>query len=171
MNVIFYLGFGVTFICLLVRTLFHIREFRKGPYENPKKMYRLFSITTFFFWCGWFCMSCWDPVRMKFPGWVTFIGLGLFVIGVVFVVLSHLKIKGFQSGTLIHSGVYAKFRHPMYLGFILWFIGFPLFMKALITLLSAVLWIPQILYWKVCEEKELEEKYSDYKEYKKRTWF
>jgi len=44
-------------------------------------------------------------------------------------------------------------------------------MKASITLLSSVLWIPQLLYWKVCEEKELEVKYSDYKEYKKRTWF
>ena len=59
----------------------------------------------------------------------------------------------------------------MYLGFIIWIIGLPVFMNALFTLASAVIWIPQILYWKNSEEKQLEVKYRDYQEYKKRTWF
>jgi len=27
------------------------------------------------------------------------------------------------------------------------------------------------MYWKVLEEKELEKKYKEYREYKKKTWF
>ena len=116
-------------------------------------------------------MSFCDPIRMDIPGWVTYAGLILFTIGVVFAVLSHIKIKEFESGKLIRKGIYSKVRHPMYLGFILWFIGFPLLMKAFITLISSVLWIPQILYWMICEEKEMEEKYGNYADYKKETWF
>ena len=59
----------------------------------------------------------------------------------------------------------------MYLGFILWVIGFPIFMEGLATLASGVLWTAFFMYWKILEEKELEEKYEEYKEYKKITWF
>ncbi len=171
MNTIFYISFSISFICLLVRTVFHLRDRRQGRGKDHKKVNLLFSITMFFFWFTWFSMSFFDPIRMDISSWFTCTGLTMFTFGVVFVVLSHIKIKGFESGKLIRKGIYSKFRHPMYLGFILWIIGFPLFMKAFITLLSSVLWIPQILYWKIYEEKEMEKKYDDYKDYKKETWF
>ena len=50
-------------------------------------------------------------------------------------------------------GVYSKIRHPMYYGFIIWMIDLPIFMNSLFTLASAVIWIPQILYWRTAEEK------------------
>ena len=59
----------------------------------------------------------------------------------------------------------------MYLGFIIWIIGFPVFTNAAFTLASACIWIAHILYWKSSEERQLAEKYQDYQEYKKRTWF
>jgi protein-S-isoprenylcysteine O-methyltransferase Ste14 len=46
-----------------------------------------------------------------------------------------------------------------------------MFMRSLITLASSVIWVPHIIYWKVLEEKDLEEKYEEYREYKKKTWF
>ena len=79
--------------------------------------------------------------------------------------------RGFDSKKLVRTGIYSKIRHPMYLGFILWIIGFPLFMQSFITLASSVIWIPQIMYWKISEESKLEEMYKEYREYKKRTWF
>jgi len=45
------------------------------------------------------------------------------------------------------------------------------FMNALFTLASAAIWIPHILYWRVSEERQLEKKYENYQEYKKKTWF
>jgi protein-S-isoprenylcysteine O-methyltransferase Ste14 len=103
--------------------------------------------------------------------WVKYIGLILFIAGFPLVVLSHLKIGGFRSEKLVTAGIYSKIRHPMYLGFILWIIGFPIFMQSLITLASSVIWISQIMYWKISEERKLKEEYEGYREYKKRTWF
>ena len=76
-----------------------------------------------------------------------------------------------KTNELIKTGIFSKIRHPMYFGFIIWIIGFPIFMNAGFTLASAILWVPQILYWRKSEEKQLENKYEDYEEYKKQAWF
>jgi protein-S-isoprenylcysteine O-methyltransferase Ste14 len=59
----------------------------------------------------------------------------------------------------------------MYLGFIFWLVGLPVYLRSLVGLLSAALWISFIIYWKRLEEEELERKYEGYGEYKKKTWF
>jgi protein-S-isoprenylcysteine O-methyltransferase Ste14 len=113
-----------------------------------------------------------DPVMLTIPLWLRYIGLALFVVGVLLFFLSHTRMGGFEDkGGLVTQGIYARIRNPMYLGFILWIIGFPIFMQSLVTLASAVIWIAHILYWKLLEEKELEKKYEQYSEYKKKTWF
>jgi len=71
----------------------------------------------------------------------------------------------------VTDGIYSKLRHPMYYGFILWILGLPIFMNSPFTLASSVIWIPQLLYWGKSEERELEEKYEEYRDYKKKTWF
>ena len=96
----------------------------------------------------------------------------MFVAGVSFFVMAHGRMRGFEEkGRLTTTGVYAKIRNPMYLGFIIWVIGFPLFLESMLTLASAVFWTAHFLYWKNLEEKELELKFSEYRDYKKRTWF
>lgn len=115
-------------------------------------------------------MSFFDPIKMSIS-LAKYFGLILFLAGLALIILSHIKIEGFESDELITTGVYSKIRHPMYLGFILWIIGFPVFMQSLITLASSVIWIPQIMYWKASEERKLEKKYKEYKEYKKKTLF
>ena len=116
-------------------------------------------------------MSLNDPYRMSLPSWARYIGLAFFIIGVCLVILSHVKIRGQETDKLITAGIYSKIRHPMYLGFIIWIIGLPMFTNAGFTLASAIIWIPHILYWKSSEERQLAKKYKDYQEYKKRTWF
>jgi len=59
----------------------------------------------------------------------------------------------------------------MYLGQMLMAIGVPFFAQGLVTLCLSMIWIAQILYWKVQEERELLAKHPEYEEYKKRTWF
>ncbi|GAB6274434.1 MAG: hypothetical protein STSR0004_12970 [Peptococcaceae bacterium] len=109
---------------------------------------------------------------MNIPDWIRYIGLLLFLTGVFLFIFSHIKLKGFEDkGEIITGGIYSKIRNPMYLGFIIWIIGFPIFMQGLITLASSAIWIPHIMYWKMLEEKELEKKYKEYREYKKKTWF
>jgi protein-S-isoprenylcysteine O-methyltransferase Ste14 len=82
-------------------------------------------------------------------------------------------IKTLESyeGDLITTGIYSKIRHPMYLGFILWSIGFPIFFGALFSFILSFLFIGNILFWRYLEEKELIERFADYQEYKKTTIF
>ena len=167
---IFYIFFTVCFICFLFRTVFNVLYHKKSLVRS-KKLFPVVSIAMFFLWFSWFPMSFWDPIRMELPLCVTYLGLALFIIGIIFVVLSHVKIKGFESKKFVRKGIYSKIRHPMYLGFMLWLIGFPTFTQSLFTLASSVIWIPQILLWEILEEKEMEKKYKDYKQYKKKTWF
>jgi len=128
-------------------------------------------VIMFFLWLSWFLMNFVDPYKMNLPAWLRYIGLALFIIGFVFFIISHMKIKGQESGKLATSGIYSKIRHPMYFGFIIWLIGLPIFTNAAFTLASVVIWIPQILYWRASEERQLEKEHEDYQEYKKKTWF
>ena len=75
------------------------------------------------------------------------------------------------SGDLIQTGLFSITRHPMYLGFIFWIIGYPLFQQAQTALITSMIWILNILFWRKIEEKELERKYNNYIEYKKETLF
>jgi len=60
----------------------------------------------------------------------------------------------------------------MYLGIIFIHVGLPLFFGSMITLLSALIWIPMIILWKHWEEKHLEKKFGEeYLIYKKTTLF
>jgi protein-S-isoprenylcysteine O-methyltransferase Ste14 len=122
-------------------------------------------------WCAWFSMNFSDPLRIAVPLVVRIIGLVLFIIGTVFVILSHIHIPGYGTSQLRTTGMYSKIRHPMYFGFILWLIGFPLFWQSIMTLISAVLWIPAFVSWQIFEEKQLVKKFPEYREYMKKTWF
>ena len=93
--------------------------------------------------------------------------------GFVMFILSTIAKKGFhESEHLVTEGIYSRVRNPMYLGTILIHIGFPIAAKSLLTLISAVIWIPLILVWKYVEGKQLERKFGqEYLEYKKQTFF
>jgi protein-S-isoprenylcysteine O-methyltransferase Ste14 len=59
----------------------------------------------------------------------------------------------------------------MYLGFILWLIGFPVYIGALISFILSFVFIANVLFWRYLEEKELEERFPYYMNYKKMTIF
>jgi protein-S-isoprenylcysteine O-methyltransferase Ste14 len=113
-----------------------------------------------------------DPTILSLPSGIRYIGLLFFITGIVLFIFSHVNLKGFEDkGHLVRKGIYSRIRNPMYLGFVLWIIGFPLFLQKGLTLLSSIIWITHIMIWKALEEKELEKKYPDFNQYKKTTWF
>jgi len=156
----------------MVRTLFNILHYKKSSLAENKKVVTSIFIVMGILWFSWAQMSFSDPIRMNIPNWIRYIGLLLFLIGVFLFIFSHMKLKGFEDkGKLIMTGIYSKIRNPMYLGFIIWIIGFPIFTQSLLTLASSAIWVSHIIYWKILEEKKLEKKYEEYREYKKKTWF
>jgi protein-S-isoprenylcysteine O-methyltransferase Ste14 len=122
-------------------------------------------------WFSWFGMSFIDPYAISLSSWARYTGLAMFIIGVSLFIIAFLKVRDSDSDTLVTSGIYSRLRHPMYLGFIIWIIGFPVFTESLFTLASVAIWIPHILYWRMSEERQLTKMYEDYEEYKKKTLF
>lgn len=168
----FLLSFAVCFVCYVIRTVFNVLNYRKSPLAENRKIVRSVFAVMGILWFSWFHMCFSDPVKMNIPEWLRYVGLFLFAAGFLLFILSHTKLKGFGGkGGLVTGGIYSKIRNPMYLGFIIWIIGYPTFTRSLITLASSAIWIGCILYWKTLEEKELEDKHPEYREYKKKTWF
>ena len=170
-TVIFYIFFGICFICYAVRTTHYVLKNRGSELAENSKVIKILFGVMFFLWFGWFGMVFNDPYEMNLTGWLRYIGLAIFIIGISFFIITHMKITGVESKGLVTGGIYSKLRHPMYYGFILWILGLPIFLNSLFSLASSVIWIPQLLYWGKSEEKELEEKHEGYEEYKKKTWF
>ena len=167
----FYFFFGVCFICFTLRTLYAVLENKESKLAGNNNISKILLVVMFFLWFSWFGMSFHDQYEMNLPTSIRYGGLIFFIVGFATFAVSHLNIKGVKSDKLAKRGIYLKIRHPMYYGFIIWMIGLPIFMNALFTLTSAIIWIPQILYWRTAEERQMEKKYNDYQEYKEKTWF
>ena len=168
---IFYIFFGVCFICFSIRTSYCVLSNRGSELAENKRLITMLFVTMFFLWFSWFWMAFNEPNTMNLPPWARYTGLAFFIIGFFLFIFSHVKIRGQETEKLVTTGIYSKIRHPMYLGFIIWILGFPVFTNAPFTLASAIIWIPQILYWRNSEERQLERKHKEYPEYKKQTWF
>jgi len=172
MNTLYFVKFSLCFVCYLLRSVYQILEYKKSRIAEHKSMPTIIGVVMFFQWFFWFSMNFSDPVRTTLPTWLRYIGLALFVAGTILVIIAHRHIKGYAiEVSLITTGIYSRIRHPMYVGFMLWLIGFPLFMQSIVTLASAFIWIACFIYWQILEEKNLEVKFGDYEEYKKKTWF
>ena len=108
---------------------------------------------------------------MDLPGIIRYAGISLAGIGFIIFFIALYTIKTLESyqGDLITKGIYSKIRHPMYLGFILWLIGFPVFFGSLFSFILSFVFITNILFWRNLEEKELEKRFLSYMDYKKTT--
>jgi protein-S-isoprenylcysteine O-methyltransferase Ste14 len=123
-------------------------------------------------WITWFNLCEIDPLKLIIPQWLSVAGLIFFILGLLLFIIPLIQIRGVENvSKLCTTGVYKVLRHPMYLGFIFWVVGFPLFMKAQIALIAGIVFVFNILYWRYLEEKELLVTYPEYAAYKKETIF
>lgn len=168
----FLLFAGICFLCHAARTAYNVLSHRKHPLADSKVIVNSVYAVMGVLWFSWFQMCFADPLRISIPAWLRYAGLLAFMAGIALFLISHLGLRGVADrGKLVTTGIYSRVRNPMYLGFIFWVIGFPLFTKSLATLSSAALWISFLIYWKTLEEKALADKYPEYAEYRKGTWF
>jgi protein-S-isoprenylcysteine O-methyltransferase Ste14 len=107
------------------------------------------------------------------PDTIRYSGIFLVVLGILIFITGLLTIKALESydGDLITHGIYSKIRHPMYLGFILWLIGSPVFYGGLISFVLCIVFLGNVLFWRHLEEIELGNRFPAYKDYKKKTIF
>ncbi len=96
---------------------------------------------------------------------------GLFVIiaGIYLMSRSHI-VFDVTEPTVVDYGLYARVRHPMYLGSILLYLGFWIITLSILTLIPLLTVIIGYNYLAIGEEHILEAKFgNEYLEYKKRV--
>ncbi len=161
-------------LCLasyILRLATHIFIYTRG---SAVINFRLLLILTFLGYFGWGYWSGADPVKMNIPNSVSIpVGVTLAAAGLGLFLYSELKKHGVgDADQLATTGIYAKIRHPMYIGLVLLHIGFPFIARSFIACLSTILWAGIISLWTHFEEKNLQRRFGQrYIDYKKQTWF
>lgn len=167
--------FVLVAICLfthICRTVYEIMKHKKTLIPGKLSFVIMFT-NMLLLWVSWFLMCSNDIFKIHIPAIVRYAGLAVSGIGGIAFFSALFTIKTLESydGDLITGGIYKWIRHPMYLGFILWLIGFPIFFGALYSFILAFLFAANILFWRSLEEKELLERFPAYDVYRKTTYF
>ena len=162
-------------LCLLthiIRTIYEVLKHKKMLVPNKISFVIIFTNMAVL-WPSWIALCSSDIYTINLPGIVHYSGLLLCLIGLFLFITALLTIKTLETydGDLITKGIYSKIRHPMYLGFILWSIGFPVYFGAGFSFMLSFVFIANILFWRFLEEIELDKRFPGYKEYKVKTWF
>jgi protein-S-isoprenylcysteine O-methyltransferase Ste14 len=169
------LFFTLVIICLIthiVRTVYEILKHKQVMKPGKLSFIIIFS-NMIILWISWILLCSYDIYKTDIPNLIRYTGSLLAVVGLIIFLAGLYTIKTLESydGDLITSGIYSLIRHPMYSGFILWLIGFPIAFGSFFSIILAALFIANILFWRYLEEKELEKRFPGYPDYQKRTIF
>jgi protein-S-isoprenylcysteine O-methyltransferase Ste14 len=171
-NQSYYILVIVCVITHIVRTIYEILK-HKNIVTPGKLSFVIIFTNMALLWTSWFTLCSKDTYIVNLPGIINYLGIFLVGLGMVFFLIALLTIKTLETynGDLMTKGIYSKIRHPMYLGFILWSIGVPVFFGVFYSFILALLFTANILFWRHLEEKELEKRFASYKDYRKTTIF
>ena len=114
------------------------------------------------FFTGLFATGPRDPMELELPVAARSTGLGLFVAGCLFAASAVVTLRAaHDTRELVTAGPFRWFRHPMYVGFILWFVGWPLFWSAPVCAGLSGAAIASVFGWARVEDRELERRFGD----------
>jgi len=108
--------------------------------------------------------------RFDTNGWHWFVGVAVFLVGLIFSTPA-LSIKPLtephEEMRLVTTGLYSIVRNPIYLGEVLWPLGWAIMFRSVIGVALVPLWWAALLLHTLVEEDALEralgEEYLDYK--------
>jgi protein-S-isoprenylcysteine O-methyltransferase Ste14 len=168
----FYLLLIICIVTHVIRTIYEILKHTKSLIPNQFSFIIMF-INMVLLWVSWFLLCKNDIYKTDLPFVALCLGIIISGLGLIAFLTALFTIKTLESydGDLLTSGIYSKIRHPMYLGFIFWLIGFPLIFGSVFSMILSLFLICNILFWRFLEEKELLERFPTYQEYKKKTIF
>ena len=142
---------------------------------NPESKPILAAIVTVMciLWVSWFDLCRLDPFRIDLPDPVRWTGLAIFTIGMVLAVGAFIQLRGVENiDHLVTNGLFRRIRHPMYVGFIAWILGWSVFHSAIVSLIIGLVGVVCVLWWRHLEEVRLGVQFGTrYYQYKLTTWF
>jgi protein-S-isoprenylcysteine O-methyltransferase Ste14 len=168
----FFIAAAVCILTHIIRSVYEILK-HKNKVKADKLTFAIIFSNMMLLWISWFALCSFDKHTIQLPGYVSFAGLAIAIAGLVLFLSGLLTIKSLESyeGDLMTRGIYSVIRHPMYLGFICWLVGFPVFYGGIYSFFMAVPFIANVLFWRSLEEKELVTRFPGYPAYKKTTYF
>ena len=169
-----FLGLVALYLAALaVRTGYEL--LKKAGKVDPRNQALFFMILMdmIVLWASWFTACSMDPARLVLPAVARRAGLAVLVLGLVLAVGALIQLRGVENiDHLVTTGLFGVVRHPMYLGFILWILGWAVFQGSVVGLALGLVGIANILLWRRLEERHLEARYGDaYRTYRAGTWF
>jgi protein-S-isoprenylcysteine O-methyltransferase Ste14 len=169
-----YLALVILFlVCLAIRSTYELlKEAGKVDLENKTIFGFIFSAMCTL-WICWFALCSLDPFRFEIPEAVQWSGFALFILGMILAFGALMQLRGLENiDHLVTTGLFARLRHPMYTGFMLWILGWSIYHGAFVSLAVGVIGIANILYWRHLEDSRLLACYGEvYQQYRLRTWF
>ena len=158
---------------LAIRTTYEL--FKKAGKADPgsKPLFIFMLIVMCAMWMSWFAMCPLDPLKFTLPSWLAFTGLGMFILGLILALGALFQLRGVENiDHLVTTGLFAFVRHPMYLGFILWIVGWSVYNGAMASFMAGLIGIANILYWQHLEDNHLLATFGEkYLHYRQHTWF
>ncbi|MCL4396083.1 MAG: isoprenylcysteine carboxylmethyltransferase family protein [Chloroflexi bacterium] len=171
--IVFVILLGTYLLCLTIRSSYELlkRAHRVDP--NSAVVFGVVFTAMCVLWVSWFSMCPVDPSRLTPPEPLRWLAGAAVVAATAMALVAVMQLRGLENiDHLVTTGVFAKIRHPMYLGFILWIVGWGVSHGALISLIAGLIEITNILFWRGLEEAHLESRYGDaYRKYRMATWF
>ncbi len=159
--------------CLIIRSTYELlKEARKINPEN-KIVFTLIFTSMCVLWISWFSLCPMDPFGAGFPDSVRWIGFAIFIIGTLLAIGALIQLRGVENiDHLVTTGLFKRIRHPMYVGFISWLLGWSIYHNAVVSLAIGVVGIANVLWWRHLEEARLKVQFGNaYEQYRLTTWF
>ncbi len=159
-------------LCLSIRSVYEIlKEAHKVNMES-KPIFTAVFISMCVLWASWLSLCPKDPLPLDLPGVVRWSGLVIFIAGTFLAVGALIQLRGVENiDHLVTGGLFSKIRHPMYIGFISWIVGWSIYHGAMVSLAIGVVGIVDILWWRHLEEGRLEVQFgTSYHQYRQSTW-
>ncbi len=173
MKTTYLVGLGMCLSGLTIRTGYELlKKAGKVDTESPL-VFAVVFVAMCLMLVSWPIMCSSDPIRLASLVTLHLVGLGTWIIGLGLALGALIQLRGVENiDHLITTGLFSKFRHPMYLGFIFWIIGWVIYSGAVVSLIVGLVGVGNILFWRRLEEEKLGECYGEvYQKYRQGTWF
>jgi protein-S-isoprenylcysteine O-methyltransferase Ste14 len=164
---------GLFLVCLLIRAAYELlKEAGKINLES-KPIFAVIFTSMCILWMSWFSLCPRDPYRLGLSDTIRWVGLAIVAAGTVLAVGALLQLRGVENiKDLVTTGLFSRFRHPMYVGFVLWIVGWSVYHDGAGSLTLGAVGIASVLWWKHLEEARLLSQFgSRYEKYRRTTWF
>jgi protein-S-isoprenylcysteine O-methyltransferase Ste14 len=163
----------VFLLCLAIRTTYELLKRSARVTEENTVVFSVVFAAMCLLWFTWFAMGPMDPARVAVPAAARWVALLAFVTGLVLAIGALAQLRGVEHiDHLVTTGLFARLRHPMYCGFVLWIVGWAAYHGALVSFAAGLVAIANIAFWRRLEEWQLETRYAGaYRAYRAGTWF